>query len=136
MRPHVSGNKVVWKQTSRPAADYTTFRRYLTKVFQYAGTASLSRELIPVAAESKIAPGDVFIEGGFPGHAVIVVDTAESNTGDRVFLLAQSYMPAQQVHILKNPTDPDLSPWYRYRPGALRTPEWQFAAGTLKRFSN
>ena len=134
MRPKVSGNKVTWAATGRPASDYKTFRRYLTKVFQYAGTASLTRELMPVAASSKIAPGDVFIEGGFPGHAVIVVDTAENSAGEQVFLIAQSYMPAQQIHILKNPRDPALSPWYRYQPGPLRTPEWRFHEGALKHF--
>ena len=50
--------------------------------------------------------GDVFIKGGFPGHAVVVLDMAENDrTGQRVFLLAQSYMPAQDIHIMKNPTN-------------------------------
>ena len=57
--------------------------------------------------------GDVFIIGGSPGHAVIVVDMAVNpETHEKVFLLAQSYMPAQQIQLLKNNNDPDLSPWY------------------------
>ena len=81
-------------------------------VFMYAGTASLSKELRTVPYTSLQA-GDVFIKGGSPGHAVIVVDVAiHPKTKKKVFLLAQSYMPAQQIHILVNPANRNLSPWY------------------------
>ena len=80
--------------------------------------------------------GDVFIQGGSPGHAVLVVDVAEDpRTGRGVFLLVQSYMPAQEIHILKNPTDLNLSPWHETGFGeTLRTPEWLFRRSDLKRF--
>jgi len=134
-RPRISGNKTKWVQTAKPSSGYRTFRQYLTKVFQYAGTASLSKELKDVPGTAPPKAGDVFIKGGFPGHAVIVVDTAHNAAGEHLFLIAQGYMPAQQVHILKNPNDEKLSPWYRFVPDApLRTPEWRFDAGTLKRF--
>lgn len=59
-------------------------------VFSYAGTASLLKELKPVAL-ANILIGDVFIKGGFPGHAAIVVDMAiHETTKEKVFLLAQS----------------------------------------------
>ncbi len=55
----------------------------------------------------------MFIKGGFPGHAVLVADVAENaTTGEKRFLLVQSYMPAQQMHVLKNPAAADGSPWY------------------------
>jgi hypothetical protein len=134
-RPTIEKRKTTWNKVARPSSTYTTFRRYLTKVFQYAGTQSLSKELIPVPTNDRIKAGDVFIRGGFPGHAVIVVDTAADDKGEQVFLIAQSYMPAQQVHLLKNPNEPSLSPWYRYQEDeGLITPEWQFEKGSLKRF--
>jgi hypothetical protein len=50
-----------------------------------------------------------------------------------VFLLAQGYMPAQSVHVLKNPAS--ASPWYALDFGAeLRTPEWTFRRTDLRRF--
>jgi hypothetical protein len=114
---------------------YRGFRAYLTRVFAYAGTASLARELAPVADQRAVEAGDVFIKGGFPGHAVLVVDTARAPGGGRVFLVAQSYMPAQEAHVLRNPGDASLSPWYRpTADGSLSTPEWTFAAGSLRRF--
>lgn len=98
---------------------------------------SLSKEL-PSVPYSSLQPGDVFIKGGSPGHAVIVIDVAvHPATRKKVFLLAQSYMPAQQIHILVNPTSRNLSPWYELTEsdaGKLYTPEWTFEKRDLKRF--
>ncbi len=87
-----------------------------------------------VSDPRKINPGEVFIQGGFPGHAVIAIDVAVNPAGERCFLLAQSFMPAQELHILKNPNSA-LSPWYHAQAeGKLNTPEWEFKHGDLKRF--
>jgi len=131
----VKGNKVFWKQSSPASASYKSFWKYLEMVFSYAGTASLEKELKPVGLE-EMKIGDVFIKGGFPGHAVIVVDMAvHKNTGSKVFLLAQSYMPAQEIQVLKNPNDFNSSPWYSTDfQSTLITPEWTFKKTDLKRF--
>jgi hypothetical protein len=115
--------------------DYPAFRKYMDLVFAYAGTYSLERELKPMDV-ADIAIGDVFIKGGFPGHAVLVADMAENPaTGEKRFLLVQSYMPAQEMHVLKNPESPDGSPWYQTSFGEhLKTPEWVFARKSLKRW--
>jgi hypothetical protein len=134
-RPLVVGNIVKWIKRAKKDPSYSNFRSYLTAIDRWAGTASLSKELIPISDPKKVAIGDVFIKGGFPGHAVLLVDMAEDSSGHRVFLLAQSYMPAQDIHILKNPTS-DMSPWYSAEdPADLITPEWIFARNSLKRFS-
>ncbi|HET6767849.1 MAG TPA: DUF4846 domain-containing protein, partial [Chitinophagaceae bacterium] len=55
--------------------------------------------------------------------------------GKKIFLLAQGYMPAQDMHVLKNYADPNLSPWYALSAiYPLYTPEWQFNNGSLKRW--
>ena len=134
-RPRVSGSQVRWARTAAPDASHQSFRRYLDTVFTYAGTLSLSRELRAVAKLEEMQPGDVFIQGGSPGHAVLVVDVAATRSGAKLFLLAQSYMPAQEVHVLKNPSDAALSPWYALDFGeTLVTPEWRFPRASLKRF--
>lgn len=133
MRPRISGNHVSW--TARAAADgsYESFRRYLDTVFTYAGSASLQKELEAVSDPLQVQAGDIFIQGGFPGHAVIVMDVAQDESGAKAFLLAQSYMPAQDIHILKSFSEYD--PWYPARSeGILRTPEWTFDYRNLKRF--
>ncbi len=134
-RPSVHGNKVSWSRSARADTSYPAFRRYLDTVFMYAGTWSLSRELHHRPLE-RMRVGDVFIRGGFPGHAVLVVDMARDPiTGEKLFMLAQSYMPAQDIHILRNDNEPALSPWYRMPVvDELVTPEWTFRANQLKAF--
>ena len=112
------------------------FRQYMDYVFTCANTASLHDEMVPVAPFEDIRVGDVLIVKGHPwGHAVIVVDLAEhEQSGRKICLLAQSYMPAQDIQILVNIHDPDLSPWYHVRTGLIRTPEWTFESGDLRRF--
>jgi hypothetical protein len=133
MRPRFHGNRVFWEQRTAPDSSYASFRRYLDLVFDYAGSFSLARELERVPDPGRVRAGDVFIQGGFPGHAVLVVDVAEDVRGRRAVLLAQSYMPAQEIHVLRNPRTPD-SPWYVIDGDAsLRTPEWTFPPGSLRR---
>ncbi len=133
-RIKVAQNVVSWQETASPSDSYETFWAYLEMIFSYAGTLSLSKELRSKAI-ANLQIGDVFIRGGSPGHAVIVVDVAENTAGQKVFLLAQSYMPAQEIQILKNPNDPALSPWYSIDFGEkLETPEWVFDKNELKGF--
>jgi hypothetical protein len=132
-RPLVRGNRVSWRRSAPAARSHESLRAYLDSVFTYAGSASLARELTPVAHPRDVEIGDVFIEGGSPGHAVLVVDVARHADGRAVFLLAQSYMPAQDVHVLRNPAE--SHPWYSTSFGdTLRTPEWTFRPSHLRRF--
>lgn len=134
-RISVKGNNASWVKKYNESTSYEDFREYLYMVFTYAGTLSLAKELEAVEL-SEIQIGDVFIKGGSPGHAVIAVDMAvNEKTGEKIFLLAQSYMPAQDIQILKNPMNNELSPWYSTNFGeTLQTPEWDFKREHLKTF--
>jgi len=111
------------------------FDRYLNRVFGMCGSASLSKQLKPVNRFLEIQPGDVLIRGGFPGHAVIVMDVAVNDSGKKIYLLAQSYMPAQDIHVLKNPANDNLSPWYEVNDdNIIPTPEYTFTQNELKRW--
>lgn len=134
--PQLKGNKVVWIKSSQNNGTYISFRKYMDNIFTYAGTASLSKELTKISLD-ELSVGDVFIKGGFPGHAVIVVDVAlRPATNEKIFLLAQSYMPAQNIHILNNPNNQQLSPWYSLKECSeqIETPEWIFLSDALMRF--
>jgi hypothetical protein len=135
-RPSIKGNQVAWRKTAGKDKSHSSLVAYLGTVFSYAGTASLARELQPVSDIHDMRIGDVFIQGGFPGHGVIVVDMAENKeSGKKVFALAQSYMPAQDLHILRNPARNPSTPWYDFEFGeTLQTPEWTFRKSHLKRF--
>lgn len=131
----VRGNSARWVGGGRPGDDPRSYWRYLETVFAYAGTVSLARELQGVPGDDPQI-GDVFIQPGRPGHAVIVVDRSiDPANGRKAFLLAQSYMPAQELQILRNPSDSRLSPWYAAGFGdTLVTPEWTFSAADRKSF--
>jgi len=132
----VEGNSSYWEKRAQPSNTYQDFRRYMDIIFAYAGTISLENELISVDLE-EMEIGDIFIQGGSPGHAVVVVDMAiNESTGEKLFLLAQSYMPAQETQVLVNTKDTNLSPWYSldFEGEYIYTPEWTFRRSDLKRF--
>lgn len=126
-------DKTVYK--FQPPYTRDNFDKYLNHVFGMCGSASLSKQLKAVPDFSDIQAGDVIIRGGFPGHAVIVMDVAVNSAGKKIYLLAQSYMPAQDIHVLKNLMNADISPWYEVNAGfIIQTPEYTFNQTELKRW--
>jgi hypothetical protein len=95
-----------WIMKAKKDYSYPNFLRYMTLVFSYAGTLSLQKELKPVADAKTIKAGDVFIRGGSPGHCFIVMNVIENANHQKWFLLAQSYMPAQNIQLLQVQEDP------------------------------
>jgi hypothetical protein len=79
----------------------------MTLVFSYAGTLSLEKELHPVTNADELKTGDIFIHGGSPGHCFIVMEVVENDKHQKQFLLAQSFMPAQNIQVLQYGT-----PWF------------------------
>ncbi|MDO6434634.1 DUF4846 domain-containing protein [Flavitalea sp. BT771] len=129
------GQLVAWSLPGHnPCEDRACFNEYLQTVFSYCGTLSLEKQLVPVPHFSDIRPGDVLITGGSPGHAMLVMDLAIDAAGHKAYLLAQSYMPAQDIHLVKNPKDEGASPWYRADQSIIITPEWTFYPFQLRRW--
>jgi hypothetical protein len=137
-RPVIQGGRVRWLRKAVADSSYASMREFLETVFTYAGTLSLQKQLRRLPEIQDLCIGDVFIQGGSPGHAVIVADVAVSHSdGQKIFILAQSFMPAQEMHILRNPGDESMSPWYAVMSGpSLRTPEWTFGWSDLYRFED
>lgn len=131
-RLKVEGNDASLIRSEGADDSYTAFRKYCDILFAYAGTISVEKESAAISKE-EMRIGDIFVQGGSPGHCVIVMDMCENAGGDRLFLLGQSYMPAQQIHILKNPAAD--SPWYSVAELSypFSTPEWTFDAECLMR---
>lgn len=120
--------------TFQPPYTRVHFDSYLQTVFGMCGSASLARQM-NLQNWQSFKPGDVLIRGGFPGHAVTIMDLAKNENGDIIYLLSQSYMPAQSIHILNNPAHESLSPWYPVNDDALiRTPEYTFKREELKQW--
>ena len=115
------------------AANRHGFDNYLQKVFGWCGSASLEKQLRPVIDFNTIKAGDVLVKGGFPGHAMTVVDVAINNKGNKVYMLVQGYQPAQDMHVLVDPVNDTMSPWYKVTDlEEIITPEWRFMKKDLK----
>ncbi|HEY1045498.1 MAG TPA: DUF4846 domain-containing protein, partial [Bacteroidia bacterium] len=110
---------------------YETFRKYMDHVFNFANTASLFKQL-KAKSMHDIEPGDVLIQTGNPyGHAVIVLDVCSDNNGNKQYMLAQSYMPAQETQVLLNPLTGGV--WYSAKTeGTIETPEYNFEVSNLR----
>ena len=137
-RPKVSGNLVNFARTADADKSYRNFRKYLETIFMYGNTASLAKQTAKVKLP-YLRVGDMFIHPAKNrklGHAVIVVDIAVDKKNNRVaYLLAQGFTPAMDMHILKNPENADLSPWYIIKSDKrLVTPEYHFSPNEAHQF--
>jgi hypothetical protein len=140
-RVHFDKNwKASWSKDAGVDYSYTTFRKYLSLVFTYCGTATLAKEMMSVKS-TDIQPGDILIWGGSPGHAVTVMDVLRNkHTGKLKVMFSQSYMPAQEIEILANNEDNYrwtekytkgmwFSPWFEIdeeKSPVINTPQWTF----------
>lgn len=98
------------------------FERYMRNVYGAANTYSLKQEL-PKRYFPHIQPGDVFVYAAGDhdlerkthskyGHAIMVVDVAVDEKGNKAIMLAEGNTPARDIHILRNWTNPFASPWF------------------------
>ncbi len=136
IRPVVSGNKVTFKKSAAKDDSYSSFRKYLDLIFMYAGTISLNKETVRVTSNSQIKAGDILVTPGSPGHALIIVGCAVHSNGDRVYLLAQGYTPAQSIHIITNPYNNAINPWYdlNVNKSPTVTARYTFKETNIRRF--
>ena len=110
-RINQNGNETKWKKSAEAEETYENFVKYMRIIFSYAGTASMEKYETHAIKLSEMEPGDVILKGGSPGHVVMVTDVCINDSGNKAFLLAQGYMPAQEFHVIKNPAHED-DPWY------------------------
>lgn len=136
VRTKEDGEFVIFFNTPEKSDTYKNFRNYLNVVFNYAGTISLDRESLPVISNDDIKSSDIIIKPGSPGHTVIVVGVSRDLKGKKLYLLAESFMPAQDVHILVNHRKPNISPWYELDINSPETvtAKYIFRPTSIKRF--
>ncbi len=134
----VSGSKVQRVLGRRVANDHVHFRDYLEHLFRYAGTRSLARDSQKVQI-NDVQGGDFFVTPGSPGHAVVVLDVVENAKGDRLALIGQGFMPAQDFHVVKTSNRRYAldGVWFKLpaADGKIHTPSWAaFQSSELRRF--
>ena len=119
--PYVVDDRIAWKRGGDGSLE-----GYLARVFIWAGTASLEER--DTVATTQVAPGNVLVQGGFPGHAVLILDVARRADTTYV-LLGEGFMPAQSFHVELGPHDG----WYRWDEGVPDF-HWPMAAEDLRAF--
>lgn len=128
-RPRAVGRGLQWSGGGRAGDDAESWSRYLAAVFTWAGTASLERhDTVPADAPRA---GDLVVQGGFPGHAVILLDVAVQPDDTTWVLVGEGFMPAQDAHVQHGPH----RGWWRWDPEAgLALPYWPLPASALRRW--
>lgn len=134
----ISSTQIAFIKNANKDDSYKSFRNYLDVVFMYAGTISLNKESIGISDSKKIKTGDFIVTPGSPGHAVIIVGRAKNIQGEIIFLLAQGYTPAQSIHVITNPYNGEINPWYKL--DVLKSPtitaRYAFVKTNIRTFKN
>ena len=116
--------------------DHRSYRKWLQRLFVYAGTMSLSMDSVPVSSREIIQPGDFFVAPGSPGHTVMVLDVAVGGDGSRFGLIGQGYTPAQELHVVSDSAGDVWFPLPASSAEFLDVPSWSpFPRSTARRFS-
>ena len=132
---HANKEKLSFSAYSNQDHSRKNFDAYMDFVMEKVTTPSFCSDLKKVDLK-QMKIGDIFVQNTQPnGHAVIVVDLVENTKGEKLFLLAQGFHPAQEIQIIANPSREDISPWYQLKEGELLTPEWRFMTTDLMRFA-
>jgi hypothetical protein len=129
LRPKISGGTIYAGQVDKMPDSYQALRNYLDILYAFASTQSLARDL-PVA--TGFETGTVVITPGSPGHCFIIIDEGRDAKGVPVYMLAESYMPAQTIYILQNPDTG--GPWHYLQRGTIETATYSFTQYKLCRF--
>jgi len=91
---------------------HSNFNKYLNTIFEYSGTQSFWH-YYPDIDLKDIQPADFIVKKGRNGHAVLIVDIAENQSGEKVALIGQGDTPACQFYLLKQS---DGNPWFPIDP--------------------
>ena len=124
----VRGREVKMVKVEPPAGTHASYRKWLDSVFRYASTRSLHRDAQQVKGAGQLQAGDFLLQGGSPGHVVVILDVATNAKGENVALVGQGYLPAREFHLIKAKGKGVIDGvWFKIskkKGGLLKTPTW------------
>ena len=88
---------------------------FLYRAFNYSNTHSLKAGSLHIEEKAQdgtpnLRPGDMIVQNdtGGIGHVSMIVDSSEDESGNRLYLVGFSFMPAQEFHIEEAVNFPSL----------------------------
>jgi hypothetical protein len=90
-----------------------SYAAFLKQAFSTTNSYSLKKGCADVPPDSLI-PGDLLVQNsdGGIGHVSVIVDVALSGSHQKIYLIGFSFMPAQEFHIEKAPTEFGIDGWF------------------------
>lgn len=125
-----SGKKIYFKSSGK------SFPQFLRNAFANSNSHSLKKGGKEIKVD-ELRPGDLFVqnENGGIGHVSIILDHAKSPAKEDLFLIGFSFMPAQEMHIEKSPSNRGKSGWFSYRGFMAHLAEkYPYGKPVLRRF--
>lgn len=120
-------SKYVMDISKREAPGTRSFRFFLYHYLRSWQGKFHEHDFRHVHSRAGIRPGDFINRGRYKDYSLLVLDIAYNPWKDKaLFLLAQGSVPNQDLQVLANPYDKDLSPWYELKGQTIRTPECSF----------
>jgi hypothetical protein len=111
-RPQFKGVDVYMTRSFPPDSTYSTFNSFLKTVFNLSHTQQFYHAYQPVKKED-VRIGDFIVKKGTKGHAVLIVDLAQSSDGKMIALIGNGDTPACEFFLLNHKNgDPWIPIWY------------------------
>ena len=106
-----------WVSGGKESNGEENFNSFLSSLMIYLSADNLKTDCTKIedVDSDEIRVGDLFIGNNSDGKAriLMVADICRNDeTGEKLMLLVQGGSPAQTLHIVENPANPTLSPWY------------------------
>ncbi len=104
-----NGNKLFFKKAGQ------SFPRFLKRCMANSNSYSLKKGCIDVdSADAR--PGDMIVqnETGGIGHVSVIMDVCHSASGEKLYCIGFSFMPAQEFHIEKASPRHGRHGWYTF----------------------
>jgi hypothetical protein len=122
---------------SREAADSSraAFEEFLFYLFHWTGSVALKRDLRRITA-SELRPGDLIVQNtsGAMGHVSVILDAAVNGDGERLYLIANGWTPAQSMFIRQPQEGEGSDGWFSLAGYERHLRGYQFGPFELRRF--
>lgn len=122
-------------QGALPDDSEQQYRNYLKEVMNYAGTISLQKESSVISAD-ELKIGDFICNDS---HVVMVVDVAENEKGEKIYLFGQSFIPSVCFHIIANGDGEQANAWFtqqQIQKDSFRVGEYSFKKSDIRRWKD